>query len=330
MSSTLEQPQASISAAPLLAACPDCGNTAVRDRGRCRLPAFLDTLPTEERAMVESAAESRLYHCDQCGLGFRHPMLSEDLLQRMYAAMPTERWQYESHNVAWTLAQKWLQRHHAQTDRLRILDVGAFDGAFLKTLPSTWDRQAIEPSAAARRDLEQTGIPCVTDFLSQPRQEDAGTFDVVTMFDVFEHLPNPSDSLNHALAYLKPGGHLLLSTGNCDHWTWRLLGGDQWYCEPAQHIRFASHRYFHHYVNGNPARISTLMTHPHQQANILTKTRESFETVVFAALRDRPWWLPAIKIALKLPGLGYLRHKTTAPYTPAIGDHLFVALQKSI
>ncbi|MDP1796537.1 MAG: class I SAM-dependent methyltransferase, partial [Planctomycetaceae bacterium] len=252
------------------------------------------------------------------------------LLQRMYAAMPTERWQYESHNVAWTLAQKWLQKQHAQTDRLRILDVGAFDGAFLKTLPSTWDRQAIEPSAAARRDLEQAGVACVTDFLSQPRQEDAGTFDVVTMFDVFEHLPNPSDSLNHALAYLKPSGHLLLSTGNCDHWTWRLLGGWHWYVTTPQHIVFGNDRYFRTLAQTFNAQLRICDQHPHQNQPVRRHISQIIESLVFAGRQSTSWLFnSATRALLYVPGFGAFRHRESAPYSPAIPDHIFVVIQKN-
>ncbi len=308
--------------------CPDCGSRAVQDHGACRSPASLESLPPEERHLVDSAAASRLYICQSCGLGFRHPTLSDSSLQRMYALMPTERWQYPAENVAWTMARTWLLRRYARTDRIRVLDIGAFDGAFLKLLPAEWDRNAIEPSAAARRTLQQSGIPCVSEFLTTPSKSQAGTFEVVTMFDVFEHLASPSESLAQAIAYLKPGGHLLISTGNCDHWTWRLLGGDHWYCEPLQHIRFGSPKYVSMLAKRCGACLLQSRSHSHRQRRIVELAKESFETVAFAALRDRPWWLPIIKLALKCPGITYVRHKTTAPYAPALSDHLFAVLQR--
>jgi SAM-dependent methyltransferase len=308
--------------------CPDCGSRAVQDRGACRSPAFLASLPPEERRLVDSAAASRLYICQSCGLGFRHPTLSEASLQRMYALMPTERWQYAADNVAWTIAQTWLLRRYAPTDGIRVLDIGAFDGAFLKLLPSEWDRNAIEPSAAARRTLEQSMIRCVAEFLTAPSESQAGSFDVVTMFDVFEHLPSPAESLAQALAYLKPGGHLLISTGNCAHWTWRLLGGDHWYCEPLQHIRFGSPKFVSLQAKRCGAKLLQSRSHSHRKRRLVELAKESFETVAFATLRDRSWWLPLIKLALKCPGITYVRHKTTAPYAPALSDHLFAIFQR--
>jgi 2-polyprenyl-6-hydroxyphenyl methylase/3-demethylubiquinone-9 3-methyltransferase len=45
-------------------------------------------------------------------------------------------------------------------------------------------------------------------------QTDAGRFDVVTCFEMIEHVPDPTSTL-HALAQLvRPGGHLIVSTIN--------------------------------------------------------------------------------------------------------------------
>ncbi len=286
-------------------------------------------LPTEERTLLESAAPARLLCCDSCGLSFRFPTTTEESLQHMYAAMPTDRWHYETDNVSWTLAKRWLRKQYATSDPIRILDIGAFHGAFLKSLPATWERQAVEPSAAARLELRQAGIHCLAEFLSAPCEMNTGTFEVVTMFDVFEHLPRPLESLSHAVQYLKPGGYLLVSTGNCDHWTWRLLAGEHWYCSTSQHLCFGSPRFFRRQIDVCDARLRSLRKHSHQRPRFSHAVRETFETLAYSALRDRRWWLPFIKLALNCPGLGYARHKTFAPYTPHLRDHLFVVVQRS-
>ncbi len=308
--------------------CPDCGSAVIRDRGPCRRPMFLEGLPLEERQLVESTTTSRLYDCQNCSLGFREPAINASDLERMYAAMPTERWQYATDNVAWTLARTWLLRRYRETEPVRVLDVGAFDGAFLRLLPDQWDRRAIEPSIAAHRDLEHAGIPCIAEFLTTPDPSHDGRFDVVTMFDVFEHLPHPRAALADVMAYLKPGGHLLLSTGNCRHWTWNYLGGDHWYCEPLQHIRFANPGYFTLFAGEGGCRVERIETHSHRPSTLAIRMKEAFETLSHYARRDRVWWRPLVSLLSKIPRLSYVRHKTMAPYTPGLRDHLFVVLQR--
>lgn len=310
------------------AVCPGCGNSAVEDRGACRPPVGFSGLPDEERTLLESTATSHLFQCRACGLGFRFPVISDEHLQQLYAGLPSGRWQYRIDNTAWTLAQKWLYRRYSPHQPVRILDIGAFDGTFLKTLPAAWDRQAIEPAVEARRELVRAGIPWIADFLNEPPRNHSSAFDVVTMFDVFEHLPDPVQSLMHAVQYLKPGGHLLISTGNCEHWTWKWLGPDHWYCVTSQHMTFGSPHFFRQQSRKAGASLRSLRRHSHQPFVLREAIRQAFETATFTALRDRPWWSPFVKMLLKCPGLDYARHRSFAPYAPHLRDHLFVILQR--
>ncbi len=54
-----------------------------------------------------------------------------------------------------------------------------------------------------------------------------GPFDVVTMWHVLEHLPEPVAALERAAELLAPGGRLIVSVPNNDSWQARL-GGDDW------------------------------------------------------------------------------------------------------
>ena len=39
-------------------------------------------------------------------------------------------------------------------------------------------------------------------------------FDVITLWDIIEHLPSPCATLSAAAELLEPGGHLVLTTGD--------------------------------------------------------------------------------------------------------------------
>ncbi|CAJ2505002.1 Uu.00g123960.m01.CDS01 [Anthostomella pinea] len=109
---------------------------------------------------------------------------------------------------------------------LKYLDVGCGGGIFAESaarLPSTASVTAIDPSpevlsvakAHARRDpalaeklsyantsIEQLPLP-------QTPQE---TFDVVSVFEVIEHVSYPAEFLDRCTPFVKPGGWLVLST----------------------------------------------------------------------------------------------------------------------
>jgi 2-polyprenyl-3-methyl-5-hydroxy-6-metoxy-1,4-benzoquinol methylase len=52
-------------------------------------------------------------------------------------------------------------------------------------------------------------------------------YDVVTLWDVIEHLREPCDTLTEIRRRMKPGGRLFIETGNWASWR-HLKDGDRW------------------------------------------------------------------------------------------------------
>jgi len=100
----------------------------------------------------------------------------------------------------------------------RLLDVGCGLGFFVKALESFQDWQAVgcEISAAAvhfaRTTLGLNNVMCLdrTGELAFP----PNYFDVVTLWDVLEHLPCPDPLLGNVCSILKEDGWLFLHTPN--------------------------------------------------------------------------------------------------------------------
>ncbi|HEX3394740.1 MAG TPA: class I SAM-dependent methyltransferase [Acidimicrobiales bacterium] len=111
--------------------------------------------------------------------------------------------------------------------RLQILDVGCGDGtitaqAARRAQPADavgvdWARSAVDAAArqgvkAVRTTVDGGGLPFAP-----------GSFDVVLMSEVIEHLVDPDLALAEARRVLAPGGTLLLSTPNLAAWFNRVL-----------------------------------------------------------------------------------------------------------
>lgn len=107
----------------------------------------------------------------------------------------------------------------------RVLDVGCGPGYFLQAaVGAGFAARGVEASEfAARFAREQLGLE-VRHGLA--RREDLGEepCDVVTMWDVIEHVPDPRASLSAAAAVTRPGGLLALSTGDRSSLVARLSG----------------------------------------------------------------------------------------------------------
>lgn len=90
-----------------------------------------------------------------------------------------------------------------------ILDVGCAFGMFLRSLPAEWKRHGIDISEyaigkASAGDPSIAFAPAILE--TNPF---AGPFDVVTSFDVIEHIPDRDAALDHLYALVKPGGLLV-------------------------------------------------------------------------------------------------------------------------
>ncbi len=100
----------------------------------------------------------------------------------------------------------------------RLLDVGAGLGYFVRFVMSHagWDAVGYEISppaveyAHSELGLKGHMFPGAVEHSGFA----AGSFDVVTMWDVIEHIPNPDIILQYLIHVLKPGGILFLATPN--------------------------------------------------------------------------------------------------------------------
>jgi SAM-dependent methyltransferase len=65
-----------------------------------------------------------------------------------------------------------------------------------------------------------------------------GKVDVITLFDVIEHLPQPQETLALCERYLKPGGIIMITTGDFASPLARLAGARWRLMTPPQHLWF--------------------------------------------------------------------------------------------
>jgi 2-polyprenyl-3-methyl-5-hydroxy-6-metoxy-1,4-benzoquinol methylase len=117
----------------------------------------------------------------------------------------------------------------------RLIDVGAGDGAFVqRALLAGFDSYGIEPSPfgsdAANKRLGEKRVVCGR--LPNPAID--GKYDIVTLWDVIEHIEDPLDLLRSAVALLRPGGWLVVETGNYQSAD-RLLAGENWWAYHPEH-----------------------------------------------------------------------------------------------
>jgi len=92
-----------------------------------------------------------------------------------------------------------------------LLDIGAGTGDFAnEAQKSGWTVAGFEPSEKARTIAKSKGVVLVDDTAELSN----GTFDVITMWHVLEHVPDVEKQITELKRLVKPGGHIIIAVPN--------------------------------------------------------------------------------------------------------------------
>lgn len=188
--------------------------------------------------------------CRHCGLIYVNPMPDADALQEFYSeaffqgeCRPAGYADYvrdrevhmQQFRAFWPLVRRKFP------DPGRVLDVGCAMGLFLDMVRDEgWETVGIELSGFAAqwaRDHLDLDVRAGTIFdVSVPQ----GAFDVVTLWATVEHLADPLGTLREIYRVLKPGGIILITTGEVEGILDRLSTGLCYWYEPPAHLYYFS------------------------------------------------------------------------------------------
>jgi 2-polyprenyl-3-methyl-5-hydroxy-6-metoxy-1,4-benzoquinol methylase len=123
----------------------------------------------------------------------------------------------------------------------KILDVGCSFGFFLDAARERgWNVAGIELSEyAAAYASQRFGLSVVNKSILDAEFE-GNSFDVITMWYVIEHLPNPKQVLQHLSNFLKEDGMLVVSTPNVESYRMKIQGKKWRIWIPPEHILYFS------------------------------------------------------------------------------------------
>jgi len=184
-------------------------------------------------AESHSSATFRLLTCLSCGHIYQNPRPTVEAIDAFYPQ------QYMRFEKAIDDEAHWWRRidrrrgvhrrckaiHRAVGRAGRILDVGCATGLFLDGMRTFgWQVHGVEISqAAAGYARARFGIPVFQGRLEESNFE-SSSFDVVTFWDVLEHVHEPKRVLAEVARILRPNGLLVVGIPNPDSLEARLLG----------------------------------------------------------------------------------------------------------
>ncbi len=223
---------------------------------------------SKSSALLFAEDPYEIKRCTDCSLVYVSPRWSDDRIHQVYDA---KYWRsdspktkgYADYAQEADLYLKTFRRRRRLVDRYvpptgRVLDIGCAAGYFLRVMHDAGhDVRGIEPSSAiaeeAIRHLGKDRIHVGTlDGLRQGGGRpgfEPHSFDLVTMWDVIEHIPDPQALLRQAAHLLKPDGHLILETQNVDSHVASLLGSRWHHYKHEEHLYHVNRRTLPHLLD---------------------------------------------------------------------------------
>jgi SAM-dependent methyltransferase len=213
--------------------CPVCGSSSFSDLGRIAYgPSPIEF--SSERIDVGDL-DARLLECTGCGARRTSPIVPPELTAPIYAAASAGRWSGDVERFESTLRKADVVIPEGGG---RVLDYGCYTGGLLDCFRARgWQtfgvdlcRSAVEVAGARGHRVTGGGLEALSTF-TEP-------FDVITLFDVIEHVIDPVPLLSMLASLLKPEGELWILTGDAESLPARLFGARWWYVSFGEHVVF--------------------------------------------------------------------------------------------
>ncbi len=211
--------------------CPLCSTTTFTVVYRTTFPPRLspEFLTKVYRSSSDQSLFEQVVRCTECGLVYLNPRLSAERIIEAYAGGEDQAFIRQDAMRIRTfvealkeLARKYRIKLSSET---KVLDVGCAGGAFLQAArqvgltpvgvePSRW----LSNYARTEHSLDvRSGTLLEQDFESE-------SFDLITLWDVIEHLPDPGKELDQIHALLKPNGFLVVNYPDFGSFPAKLFG----------------------------------------------------------------------------------------------------------
>lgn len=122
----------------------------------------------------------------------------------------------------------------------KVLDIGCNTGELLDFAKSNGCKTyGVEPSESSRKISEEKKHICFSSILDINE-----TFDVITAFDLVEHLNDVPFFLDFCRSKLTKNGSLIIQTGDISSLSARLTESKWWYLQYPEHIIFPSKKFY--------------------------------------------------------------------------------------
>jgi len=220
-------------------------------------PARYDMVKQQEladkfRSSGDELLVDQLVKCNECGFMYLNPRIKPQLILKGYSEGTDENFisQAKYRELTFSKALRHIERF-TKGKKGRIYDIGTAGGSFLNAAKKRgWDVYGSEPNKwLCKWGKENYGITIWQGDIFSHRFE-KNFFDVVTLWDVLEHVPDPSKNLEEINRILKPGGILVVNYPDISSWISKLMG-KKWIFLLSVHLFYFNRKTIKKMLNKN-------------------------------------------------------------------------------
>jgi len=187
----------------------------------------------------------KIVRCVECDSVFVNPVFNEDHYKKTYQSD-------EYQNIVKDLGEEShiyrvnrfgkeriniMSSYVLKDEKIKYLDIGCSTGFVVEEAQNRgWDAYGIDLNPSAIEFGKKRGLTLNNISLKELNQDDV--FDVVSLFDVLEHVVNPKEILEQALMHLKEDGIIFIYVPNYDSASRILMGKEAHFIWPTHHLTY--------------------------------------------------------------------------------------------
>ncbi len=171
----------------------------------------------------------QIVRCRSCRMIYTNPRYPDDVILQGYEGADDQGHdtQFESRVLTFF---KSLEKHAKllPPKGSRVLDVGCAGGAFVEAARRYgYEAVGLEPSRQLATSAQKRGLHVIQGTLESFTP--SHPFDLITLWDVLEHVTNPQQTLAQCKKLLSPSGIILVNYPDAGTWQAKLAGKNFWW-----------------------------------------------------------------------------------------------------